>query len=451
MCHRAVLSRRLVPALMLLAILSAQALSQEPMPPRAVVVALEDQVINPVAERFLIRAIRQAADRGDQCVIIQLDTPGGILNSTRHIVKEILTAEVPVIVYVAPSGARAGSAGVFITLSAHVAAMAPGTNIGAAHPMAGGGLLPADNGERAKDDLQHILSEKITNDAVAWARALAEYRGRNADWAARAVKDSISTPANQALEEHVVELLAADQGDLLNLLDGRRIPLTRRVVVLNTRGAIFERLEMSWSERSLSLLANPTLAYLLLLLGVSGLMFEITHPGIWIPGVLGLICLVLAFFAMQMLPINYAGLALIVLGVLLVVLEVKAHSYGMLTVAGIVSLLVGAAMLIEPVDGIERVSWLVVAPVTIALALILLLLVGNVVRAHQTKVQTGMERLIGAVAHVRGDMDGLGYVFVAGELWHARCDLPLQDGENVCILGYDGLTLNVKPADRAQV
>ena len=448
MANLAALSRRL--ALLLLALLTAEARGQEPIPPRVLVVALEDQVIHPVTERFLVRALRQAADRGDQCVILQLDTPGGLLDSTRHIVKEILTSEVPVVVYVAPSGARAGSAGVFITLSAHVAAMAPGTNIGAAHPIAPGAAPVAfGNEERPNDELQQILSDKITNDAVAWARALADYRGRNADWAARAVKDSISTPANQALEEHVVDLLAADQSDLLNLLDGRRIVLTRRVVTLNTRGAIVERLEMSWSERLLSLLANPTLAYLLLLLGYAGLMFEITHPGIWIPGVLGLICLILAFFAMQMLPINYAGLALIVLGLLLVVLEVKAPSYGMLTAAGIVSLLVGSAMLIEPVDGIERVSWLVVAPVTIALALILLLLVSNVVRAHRAKVQTGMNRLIGAMARVRGDMNGLGYVFVAGELWHARCELPLQDGEDVCILGYDGLTLRVKPAERA--
>jgi membrane-bound serine protease (ClpP class) len=205
---------------------------------------------------------------------------------------------------------------------------------------------------------------------------------------------------------------------------------------------------MSGPEHILSLLANPTLAYLLLLLGFSGLMFEITHPGIWIPGVFGLACLVLSFFAMQMLPINYAALALIVLGLLLVVLEVKVHSYGMLTTAGIVSLLIGSAMLIEPVGGVERVSWLVVAPVSIALALIMLLLVSNVVRAHRAKVQTGMDGMIGALAQVRGDIDGEGYVYIAGALWRARCDLPLQDGETVCVESFDGLTLYVKPAER---
>jgi membrane-bound serine protease (ClpP class) len=443
---------RLSMVLFLIAFLTGEVSSQEPIPPRVLVVLLEDQIIHPVTVRFVTRALKQAAERGDQCVILQLDTPGGLMDSTRHLVKEILTSDVPVVVYIAPSGSRAGSAGVFITLSAHVAAMAPGTNIGAAHPIAlGGAPLPAINADKNKDaaakPAQDILSEKITNDAVAWARALADHRGRNkSDWAVRAVRDSISTPANEALREGVIDFIAADQDELLRKLDGRTIALTGRFVVLQTRGAIVERVEMSWPERCLSLLANPTIAYLLLLLGFAGLMFEITHPGTWIAGILGLICLILAFFAMQMLPINYAGLALIVLGLLLIILELKVHSFGILTATSIVCLLLGAAMLIEPVGGVERVSWFVVAPVTVALALVMLLLVRNVVRAHQAPVQTGMENLIGAVAHVRGDMSGQGFVFVAGELWQARCDLPLQDGEQVVIHRFEGLTLYVKPA-----
>src|ERR1019366_6834302 len=259
---------------------------------------LDDQIIHPVTVRFVTRALKQAAERGDQCVILQLDTPGGLMDSTRHLVKEILTSDVPVVVYIAPSGARAGSAGVFITLSAHVAAMAPGTNIGAAHPIAlGGAPLPAANADKNKDaaakPAQDILSEKITNDAVAWARALADHRGRNkSDWAVRAVRDSISTPANEALREGVIDFIAADQDELLHKLDGRTVSLTGRSVVLHTKGAIVERVEMSWPERWLSLLANPTIAYLLLLLGFAGLMFEITHPGTWIAGILGLICLI---------------------------------------------------------------------------------------------------------------------------------------------------------------
>jgi membrane-bound serine protease (ClpP class) len=438
------LPTRLGPALFLLALLAAPAQSQEP--PRVLVVAVEDQIIHPVTQRFLARAIRQAADRGDPCVIIQLDTPGGLMESTRHIVKDILTSEVPIVVYVAPSGGRAKSAGVFIVLSAHVAAMAPGTNIGAAQPMpVGRGVLPAALGDRNLDPVEMVLEEHVANDAEAWARALAEYRRRNIDWAVRAVKDGISTPATDALREGVIDLVAVDQADLLKRLDGRQVSLIGRAVTLRTKDAVVERMEMSWSERALSLLANPTLAYLLLLLGFAGVVFEITHPGTWIPGVFGLTCLVLAFFAMQMLPINYAGLALLVLGLLLVGLEVKFHSYGLWTAAGIVCLLIGSAMLIEPVAGVERVSWLVVAPVTIALALIMLVLVSNVVRAHRGKVQTGIERLLGAHAQVKGSMDGEGFVFVSGELWRAQCDLPLQDGETVRVEAYDGLTLHVRP------
>jgi membrane-bound serine protease (ClpP class) len=437
---------RLVMVLTLAALVPAGVGGQEL---RVLVVPLEDQIIHAVTERFLVRALRQAGDV--ECVIIQLDTPGGLVDSTRHIVKEILTSDVPVIVYVAPDGARAGSAGVFITLAAHKAAMAPGTNIGAAHPaFLGGSLLKGGNDEQPKNGAglnpEQILSEKITNDAVAWARALAEHRGHNAEWAASAVKESISTPAKEAREKNVVDFVATDLHDLLNQLDGTGITLTGRNVVLHTKGAIVDRLEMSWSERLLCFLANPTLTLLLLFLGVIGLAFEFAHPGIWIPGILGVICLILAVFAMQMLPINYAGLGLIGLGILLVLLEVKLHSCGMLTAAGIICLLLGSAMLIEPVGGVERVSWLIVAPVSVALALIMLLLVSNVVRAHQAKVQTGMDGLVGALARVRGDMNGPGYVYVAGELWKARCDLPLQDGETVRVEGFEGLTLCVRPA-----
>jgi membrane-bound serine protease (ClpP class) len=451
MFHIPVLCKRLALALILMAFVPAGVRGQEPTPPRVVVIALEGQIIQPVTQRFLVRALQLASDQQVECVIIQLDTPGGRLDSTGHIVKEILNSEVPVVVYVAPSGARAGSAGVFIALSAHVAAMAPGTNIGAAHLVAlGGDAGPGGNGEQGrgagKPTAQQILAEKITSDSVAYARALAQHRGRNADWAARAAKDSVSTPAQEALQQNVIDFLAADLTDLLNQLDGRKVVLHGESVVLHTKVAVVERFEMSWPERLFSLLANPTLTYLLVVLGIAGLALEFAHPGIWIPGIFGLVCLILAFFALQMLPINNAGLTLIVLGLLLVLLEVKVHSYGMLTAAGIIGLLLGSAMLIEPTGGVERVSWLVVAPVSIALALIMLLLVSNVVRAHQAKVQTGMTGLIGAVARVRGDMNGAGYVYVAGELWKARCDLPLQDGETVCIHGYEGLTLYVRPA-----
>ena len=246
MFQRTVPYTRLALAVLALAFLSAEVHSQEPNPPRVLVVRLEDQIIHPVTARFVTRALAQARERGDPCVIIQLDTPGGLMDSTRHLVKEILTSEVPVVVYIAPSGARAGSAGVFIALAAHVAVMAPGTNIGAAHPITlGGGPLPGGDGDPArnagKNSGQQILSEKITNDAVAWARALAEHRGRNSAWAIRAVRDSISTPAQEAWKEHVVDFLAVDQNDLLIQLESRKIPLTGGSVVLHTKGAVVDR------------------------------------------------------------------------------------------------------------------------------------------------------------------------------------------------------------------
>ncbi len=413
-----------------------------PRQPHVLTIALEDQSINPVTARFVDRGLRQAESTGAQCLIVQLDTPGGLMESTRRIVKDFLQAEVPVVVYVAPRGARAGSAGVFITLAANVAVMAPGTNIGAAHPVSLPGL--GGDGEPSKNAVSNPLSEKILNDAVAWARSLAEYRGRNADWAARAVKDSISTTASQALGEHVIDFLADDQRQLLEQLDGRKVSLPGRTVVLHTRGAAVDHLEMTWTERLLDLLTNPTLAYLLLLLGFSGLLFEITHPGLWAPGVVGLICLVLAFFAFQMLPINYAGLVLLLLGLVLVALEVKVHSLGMLTLTGVACLLLGSFMLVEPVPGIGRVSWLASVPVSAALALIVLFLVGNVVRAHSRPVQTGLEGLLGAEGIVRGDFNRQGYVFVHGELWRAHGDEPLRDAQKVRILGYEGLTLRVQ-------
>jgi membrane-bound serine protease (ClpP class) len=420
-------------------------------PPRVLLIRLEDQIIQPVTARFVTRALRQAEDMNARCLIIELDTPGGLLESTRRIVKDILQAEVPVVVYVAPRGARAGSAGVFITLAAHVAVMAPGTNIGAAHPVSLGGEpepLPWAGREENKNKGERgPLMEKLTNDTVAWARSLASERHHNADWAARAVKESISAPAEEALAEKVIDCIASDETDLLRRLDGRQIALARRNVVLLTDGAVIEREEMSFSERVLSALANPNLAYLLLLVGFSGLLFEITHPGSWIPGILGLVCLALAFFALQMLPINQAGLALVVLGLLLLLLEVKVHSLGFLALAGLICLLLGSFMLIEPNHGVERVSWVVMVPASTATALILLFLAGNVVRAHQAPVRTGKEALLGAVGVCRSGIPpfGQGWVFVQGELWKAHSDQRLDTGDRVRVVRCLGLTLEVEP------
>jgi membrane-bound serine protease (ClpP class) len=435
MTRSAPFAKRLVLALLLVAL---PATAQAKEPPRVLSIKLEDQIIQPVTARFVARSLQQAEAMKAQCLIIQLDTPGGLLDSTHRIVKDILHSEIPVVVYVAPQGAHAASAGVFITLAAHVAVMAPGTNIGAAHPVSGGAQQASD-----------VMMNKAVNDAVAWARSLAQQRHRNADWVARAVQDSISTPAEQALQEKIIDFLAVDEVDLLDKLNGRSVVLDGKTVVLDTAGAEVEHLEMSWSDRLLCILANPSLAYILLLLGIGGLGFELTHPGSWIPGILGLVCLTLAFFALQVLPISYAGLALLGLGLLLLVLEVKFHSLGLLAVAGLICMLLGSFMLVEPQPGIERVSWVVILPATTGLALIVLFLVGNVLRAHQAPVRTGKEELLGSVGVARSeiDLDRPGWVDVQGELWQARSSTRLRAGERVRILQCLGLSLFVERVD----
>jgi membrane-bound serine protease (ClpP class) len=447
MLHARAGTGRLGAALALVVLLGTAARAEEvPARPHVLVITLDNQILNAVAERFIGRALHQAKATRAECLIIRLDTPGGLMEPTRNIVKEILQADVPVVVYVAPRGARAGSAGVFLTLAAHVAAMAPGTNIGAAHPVALGGPAPlppaGDRGPGAAD----LMVEKVTNDAAAWARALAEHRGRNPAWAARAVKDSISTPAEEALQEHVVDLLADDQAQLLDRLDGRAVVLPDRPAVLHTREARVETLAMSPAERLLDALAHPALAYVLLLLGVVGLVVEIFHPGGWAPGVFGLLCLVLAFVAFQMLPVDYAGLALLVLGLLLVLLEVKVHSFGLLALTGLACLLLGSFLLIEPVPGVGRVPWLVTVPASAAVALILLFLVGNVLRAHAAPVRTGLETIVGETGVARTEVHDRGTIFVRGALWRARSDQLIFAGQRVRVRGYEGLTLQVERA-----
>jgi membrane-bound serine protease (ClpP class) len=310
-----------------------------------VTVRLNGETISPVTARFITRAIQHAEEARAMCLVVVLDTPGGLVDSTREMVKGILRSSVPVVVYVAPSGARAASAGVFITMAAHVAAMAPGTNIGAAHPVQIGGLpgRPSEEPEPAKQSKDGkpaprpaaAMEEKIVNDTVAWARSLAELRGRNAEWITRAVRESASASASEAVKEGVVELIADDVPDLLRKIDGRQVALTQGVVTLETANSDVRNREMWWGERLLAILANPTLALLLLMLGFYGVLFELYTPGWGIPGTIGAICLVLGFFALAVLPINVVGLVLIGIALALFVAEVFVTSFGVLTMGGL--------------------------------------------------------------------------------------------------------------------
>jgi len=440
-------------------------------------VRIDNQIINPVTAEYLIAAMDRAEAARAQCLIIELDTPGGLLESTRTIVKRMFSAEVPLVVYVAPSGARAGSAGVFLTLASHVAVMAPTTTIGAAHPVTveGGGpikkLIRRFKDEQGKEssppssplsppkkplaekqrptEVEEVtevdpMSEKILHDTVAWVSAIAQARGRNVAWARQSVEASVSSTEAEALAAHVVDLVARNIPELLTQLEGRTVQLPHGPVTLHTQDAQIERRDMTQRQRLLLVITNPTVAYLLMMLGFWGLFTEITHPGLGFPGIAGAMCLILALFAFQTLPINYAGVTLILLGLALLIAEVKVVSYGLLTVGGLTCLTLGSLMLIDSPYAFLRVSLYVILPIVIATAGIALFLVGAVVRTHRRQVTTGAEGLVGAVGVAQTDLQPAGHVFLHGESWQAVAPQLVPKGRKVRVVRVEGLTLMVE-------
>lgn len=436
--------------------------STEPARPIVLNIQLRNEAITPVTARFVTRAIRQAEAQRAAALVIMLDTPGGLVDSTREVVSATLHSRVPIVVYVAPAGARAASAGVFITMAGHVAAMAPGTTIGAAHPVQIGGLpgsappQPERQTDEKKDGGDQPrattpMEDKIVNDTVAWARALAEMRGRNADWAARAVKESISVPAAEALEENAIDLIAENLDDLLRKIDGREIGLIESKVVLQVAGAEVRTLEMWWGERVLALLANPTLAFLLLIFGFYGILFELYTPGWGVGGTVGLICLILGFFALSVLPINFVGLALIGIALAMFIAEVFVPSYGFLTIGGVICLILGGVMLVDSPAGFMRISLWMLVPVALATAAITVFLVGSILKSQRAPVLTGNEGMVHAEAIADEDFvsDGSRYrgrVQTHGELWNAISETMVRAGEALKVTRRDGLTLHVQSA-----
>jgi membrane-bound serine protease (ClpP class) len=408
----------------------------EAQPPGVVHVVTLDGVISPVTSDYILNAIENAEEAKAQCLIIQLDTPGGLMEPMRDMIKGIMGADVPVVVYVAPSGAGAVSAGVFITLSAHFAVMTTGTNIGAAHPVAVGGVPGADT--------SNTMMEKVTNDAVAYIQSIAEKRGRNADWAREAVEKSVSITALEALEKGVIDTIATSLTALLDYLDGRQVEVLTGTVTLNTGNARVEQIDMSLRYRILDRIANPNIAYILLLLGIYGLFFELSNPGAIFPGVLGAVCLILAFVSFQMLPINYAGLALIVLSIVLFILEVNVTSYGLLSIGGIAALLLGSLMLFESPDPIMRVSWRVLLPAVIFTALFFIVAIGFALKAQRRKAFTGSSGLIGLTGVAQSDLDPEGRVLVHGEIWKAVSEGKIKAGSKVRIVNVEGMILQVE-------
>ncbi|MCM8775390.1 MAG: nodulation protein NfeD, partial [Candidatus Omnitrophica bacterium] len=400
-----------------------------------------------------------------EALVIELDTPGGLLNSTRLIVKRILSSKVPVVVYIAPSGSRAGSAGVFITYASHIAAMAPSTNIGAAHPVQIDGrertiwdalrdfldsLARAKWGQKKDQGLDgkqaEPLDAKILNDTVAFVKTMARERNRNAEWAEKSVAESASITEVEALQLKVIELIAKDVEDLLNQIHGRSVALGNVQKTLNTQRVRVVSIPMTFRQQFLNVLANPNIAYFLLLLGFYGLLFEVTHAGSAVPGILGTIFIILAFFSMQMLPTNYAGLALILLGVILFVAEMFITGFGLPTLGGLICMVLGSLLLFESPNELMRVSLSLIFSLTLSTAVITLILVRAVLVSHRRKIQSGEEGLIGESGRAQTDIPAgrEGKVFVHGEIWNAVSKQEIRSGELVEVVRVDGMTLEVK-------
>lgn len=425
-----------------------------------IAVPVQNESINPITARYLHRAIERGEREGAQCVVILLDTPGGLVDSTSAIIKDVLNSRVCVVVYVTPQGGRAASAGGFLLLSAHVAAMAPVTRVGAMHPVQIGGLpisppeTPAEPRDKPDDEQPETrrpgtpAEQKTVNDTVAWARGLAELRGRNVDWAERAVRESIVVNEREALEQGVIDLIAVDLDDLLRQVDGREVPVRDETVTLHTADAEVRTIEMWWGDRILATLSSPNVAFMLLIFGFYGVLFELYSPGWGVAGMVGVICLVLAFMGLAILPLNYVGLVLIFVGLTMLVAEAMVPSFGMLTLGGVTALIAGALMLVESPEGFMRVSLAVVLPVAAGTAVITVLLVSGVVRAYRGRVQTGIEGMAGLPAVAAGEFtpEGdhfVGTVQVHGERWRAVSPTPVADGQPVTIQQRDGLTLSV--------
>jgi membrane-bound serine protease (ClpP class) len=430
--------RRVIVAAAILMFLARAIAAQAAVAPVAVIEL--DGAITPVTSRLLTAAINRAQAEHDQALVVKLNTPGGLESSMRSMVQSILKAEIPVIVYVAPKGARAASAGVFITIAAHVAAMAPATNIGAAHPVAVGG------GDTGKE-----MGKKIENDAAAFARSLAAERGHNVEWAEKAVRASVSATEREAVKLKVVDLVADSVPDLLAKIDGRTVKTASGNVTLATKDAPVKLIEVGFRDRFLALITDPNIAYILMMVGMLGIFFELQNPGATLPGVIGGISLILAFFAFQSLPINWAGVLLILFGVGLLIAEIKIASHGVLTAGGVVAMILGSFMLYEAPEVGFRVAWTVILPTVGATAGLVIWAVSAGVRAMMRKPVTGSSGMIGRLAVARSALGPEGQVQLDGEIWRAVSDGgAIAAGEQVRVMAVDGLTLKVsRAADRS--
>lgn len=414
----------LIAAIVLGSLCGQQAFAKE----RALVIELEG-AINPASAMVLTKGLEKAKKIGATLVIVRLDTPGGLGSSMRTMVKAIMNSQIPVVVWVGPSGAGAASAGVLVTIAAHVAAMAPGTNIGAAHPVLAGGK-----------EIGKTMSEKVVNDMASYARGIAKQRGRNGEWVEKAIRESVSITAQEAVKKHVVDIVASSLQELLKVLDGKEVEVGGQKIKLQTTDVELVYYHLGFRDRVLQTISDPNIAYILMMIGMAGLYFELAHPGAIFPGVIGAISLVLAFYSFQTLPVNYAGLLLIALAIIFFIAEIKVTSYGMLSIGGLISLILGSIMLFENM----RVSLKLMMPTVVLVGGFFVVVATLAFRAYRTKPRSGAEGLIGEVGVVKERLDPEGLIFVHGEYWRAVASEPIEEGERVQVEGMDGLLLKVK-------
>lgn len=433
--------------------------------------------IGPAISDYIQRGLEQAAERRAEVVILRLDTPGGLDTSMRQINQAIIDSPVPVVTYVHPSGARAASAGTYMLYASHIAAMAPGTNLGAATPvqLGGGGGLPgagdqqerqdqdkektrdavADDGENTAAETDEpasapaangdAMSRKMINDSVAYIRSLAELRGRNAEWAEKAVREAASLSANEALARNVVNVIAANSGELLDAIDGYTVTVREQQVVLETANASAESFDQDWRTELLAIITNPNIVYLLMLVGFYGLIFELANPGYILPGVTGAICLIIALYALQVLPVNYAGVALILLGLAFMTGEMFVPSFGALGIGGLIAFVIGSIILFETDRSSYEISIWLIGSASIMTALFIMAAMGLLIRSHRRRIVTGAEEMIGSIGRAMEDFEGEGRVFIHGEIWRCHSDQRFRAGDSVRVVSRDGLLLEVEP------
>lgn len=401
--------------------------------------------IGPATADFMIRSLNQAEQNGADLFVIRLDTPGGLDKSMRQMVKAMLASSIPVVTYVAPSGARAASAGTFILYASHVAAMAPGTNLGAASPVSMTGGTPSASDKKDDDKQDSTANKKVTNDAIAYIKSLAELSGRDVDFAMKAVSDAKSISAQSAKKNGVIEIIASDLTDLYQQLHQRKVTVANKHITLNTKDINTSDIKPDWRMKLLSVITDPSVAYILLLIGIYGLFFEFANPGFVLPGVAGAISMLLALYALQLLPISYAGLGLILLGIAFMVSEAFIPSFGALGIGGVVAFVAGSVLLMDASLPAYQIAWPLILSMALVNGLFFFFVVGLAARARQQRVVSGAEDLLGSEGIVVADGSEQGQARIKGELWYIECDMPLSKGTKVVVVSIDGLRLGVKP------